>query len=567
DAEKLELSKGTHTGALYKDKQAGISVTNWEDSYSPELNGKKSGFLKQYEINRSAAITDENTIIWGADWTLYKTDRDGNVLWKIPVPGEVWAVNSIGDIVTAAYDDGTIRWHRLSDGKELMALMINDDMKRWVLYTLEGYYASSPGGEELIGWHINNGKDKEADFFPASRFAERFYRPDILELVLELKDTEKAIETANKTRNIKTTALISESLPPIVNIINPSSGYFSNSETVEITASIRTLTEQPVTETKILLNGRLYEGGERGISIKSKDGAERKYKIKVLQGENTISVLARNNSGWSEASTIRVNYKNTTGEDQDFVIMPKLYILAIGVSDYNDSSLKLRYPSKDANDFAEVMKKQEKKLYREVVIRLLTDQNATKDNILDGLEWIQRETTSKDVAMIFIAGHGMNDSSGDLYYLPQDVRIDKLKRTGLLAEEVINTISSIAGKVIYFMDTCHSGNMKVTGRRGEAVDATKVVMELSSAENGAIVFASSTGRQYSLEDDKWNNGAFTKALVEGLSGKAAITGTERISINMLDLYISERVKDLTGGKQHPTTAKPDMIRDFPIAVK
>ncbi|MCG2760052.1 MAG: caspase family protein [Candidatus Delongbacteria bacterium] len=498
---------------------------------------------------------------------MYKTDRDGNVLWKIPVPGEVWAVNSIGDIVTAAYDDGTIRWHRLSDGKELMALMINDDMKRWVLYTLEGYYASSPGGEELIGWHINNGKDKEADFFPASRFAERFYRPDILELVLELKDTEKAIETANKTRNIKTTALISESLPPIVNIINPSSGYFSNSETVEITASIRTLTEQPVTETKILLNGRLYEGGERGISIKSKDGAERKYKIKVLQGENTISVLARNNSGWSEASTIRVNYKNTTGEDQDFVIMPKLYILAIGVSDYNDSSLKLRYPSKDANDFAEVMKKQEKKLYREVVIRLLTDQNATKDNILDGLEWIQRETTSKDVAMIFIAGHGMNDSSGDLYYLPQDVRIDKLKRTGLLAEEVINTISSIAGKVIYFMDTCHSGNMKVTGRRGEAVDATKVVMELSSAENGAIVFASSTGRQYSLEDDKWNNGAFTKALVEGLSGKAAITGTERISINMLDLYISERVKDLTGGKQHPTTAKPDMIRDFPIAVK
>lgn len=36
------------------------------------------------------------------------------------------------------------------------------------------------------------------------------------------------------------------------------------------------------------------------------------------------------------------------------------------------------------------------------------------------------------------------------------------------------------------------------------------------AENGAVVFTSSTGRQYSLENEDWGNGAFTKALVEGL---------------------------------------------------
>ena len=92
-------------------------------------------------------------------------------------------------------------------------------------------------------------------------------------------------------------------------------------------------------------------------------------------------------------------------------------------------------------------------------------------------------------------------------------------------------------------------------------------MELSSAENGAVVFTSSSGRQYSLENDKWNNGAFTKALVEGLGGKADYTGKGKISINMLDLYISERVKELTNGQQTPTTSKPDTIRDFPLAVK
>lgn len=35
---------------------------------------------------------------------------------------------------------------------------------------------------------------------------------------------------------------------------------------------------------------------------------------------------------------------------------------------------------------------------------------------------------------------------------------------------------------------------------------------------------------------------------------------------MLDLYASERVKELTGGAQTPTTARPVTIRDFPLAV-
>jgi uncharacterized caspase-like protein len=94
-----------------------------------------------------------------------------------------------------------------------------------------------------------------------------------------------------------------------------------------------------------------------------------------------------------------------------------------------------------------------------------------------------------------------------------------------------------------------------------------VVNELASAENGAVVFASSTGKQYSLEDDAWGNGAFTKALVEGLSGKADYSGKGTISINMLDLYLSERVKQLTGGKQTPTTTKPNTVPDFPIALR
>jgi uncharacterized caspase-like protein len=143
--------------------------------------------------------------------------------------------------------------------------------------------------------------------------------------------------------------------------------------------------------------------------------------------------------------------------------------------------------------------------------------------------------------------------------------MEKLRRTGVPFTEMKNTVASLAGKTILFIDTCHSGN--VMGARAVATDITGVVNELASAENGAVVFASSTGRQYSFEDPNWGNGAFTKAVVEGINGKADYTGKGRITINMLDLYISERVKELTRGKQTPATAKPQTIPDFPLVLK
>ena len=82
-------------------------------------------------------------------------------------------------MLVVAYGDGTIRWHRWSDGEELLALFAHADRTRWVLWTPSGYYDASAGAEELIGWHLNRGQDEAADFFPASRFRARFYRPDV----------------------------------------------------------------------------------------------------------------------------------------------------------------------------------------------------------------------------------------------------------------------------------------------------------------------------------------------------------------------------------------------------
>jgi len=43
-----------------------------------------------------------------------------------------------------------------------------------------GYHDASPGAEDLIGWHLNNGKERAADFFPLSRFRSARYRPGVV---------------------------------------------------------------------------------------------------------------------------------------------------------------------------------------------------------------------------------------------------------------------------------------------------------------------------------------------------------------------------------------------------
>src|SRR5262249_28687010 len=113
-------------GLTSRPQQTGLPVEDWNDSKTPTLDGKPIA-LDQYETSRSLAITPDNTrFVLGSEWPFQSFDADGKRLWTRSVPAVVWAVNISGDgrLVVAAYDDGTIRWHRMDDGRELLALMV-----------------------------------------------------------------------------------------------------------------------------------------------------------------------------------------------------------------------------------------------------------------------------------------------------------------------------------------------------------------------------------------------------------------------------------------------------------
>lgn len=278
-------------------------------------------------------------------------------------------------------------------------------------------------------------------------------------------------------------------------------------------------------------------------------------------------IFAENRNGVSTPGVVRLAWRGAAAAaKEEFSVKPKLYVLAVGVSEYQLRDIRLEFPAKDAKDFVAALLRQKGLLYRDVEVKLLTDAAATRDEVVDGLEWIRKQVTAKDIGMVFLAGHGVTDADGNYYYLPVNADPEKLKRTGVVFSEIKNTLAALPGKAVFFIDTCHAGNVLGTGRRAVAMDVSGVVNELASAENGVLVFSSSTGRQYSLEDPKWGNGAFTKAVVEGLLGRADVNKSGRITHKMLDFYISERVKELTDNKQTPVTLVPNGVPDFPVAL-
>jgi uncharacterized caspase-like protein len=239
-------------------------------------------------------------------------------------------------------------------------------------------------------------------------------------------------------------------------------------------------------------------------------------------------------------------------------------VLAIGISEYQRPAYRLGLAAKDATDFAQAMQRQHGRLYRDVQVRTMTNQEATRLAVIANLKWLTDQVGPNDVGMLFMAGHGVNSPNGQYYFLPHDGDHEALERTGLPEAAIRDTLGRMRGKALFFVDTCFGGNA-VGNFQTASRELARMANDLAAAENGVIVFASSSGRQLSEENDAWGNGAFTRALLAGLSGQADLTRTGRITFKGLDFYVSEEVNKLTEGRQTPVTIVPIGVPDFAIA--
>jgi WD40 repeat protein len=178
-------------------KQTGLNVEQWAQDDFPTLDGKALG-LDPHETSRSLAIHPSGkSFVLGTDWSLRAYDAQGALLWRHATASVAWGVNISGDgrLVVAAYADGTIRWHGMTDGAELLAFMPLADHANWVAWTPEGFYAATAGAQGVLRWHVNRGWDP-ADSVPVEDIPGS-YRPEALPLVLKELETPRALGLAD----------------------------------------------------------------------------------------------------------------------------------------------------------------------------------------------------------------------------------------------------------------------------------------------------------------------------------------------------------------------------------
>ena len=196
-----QLTDGkTALSGLSQPRVTGIDVRDWTDNRKPLLRGQPIA-LNQYEDARSLAIApDASKFVLGTTWNFRTYEANGKLLWRKSTVGTVWGVNIAdkGNLLLAALGDGTLRWYRMSDGTELMALFVHAKDRRWVAWTPRGYYMASPGGDDLIGWHQNRGWGQAAGFAFAAERRQQFNRPDIVRRVFQVMDEDQAVEDQGK---------------------------------------------------------------------------------------------------------------------------------------------------------------------------------------------------------------------------------------------------------------------------------------------------------------------------------------------------------------------------------
>lgn len=272
---------------------------------------------------------------------------------------------------------------------------------------------------------------------------------------------------------------------------------------------------------------------------------------------NAVATLTAEPAGGAAAAAAKPYYR-----------APRLYVLAIGVGKFTAPEMPpLNLPAKDAQDFASAMQAQQGRLYRSVEVKLLTEEQATRAAIVSAMKWLEREVTQHDVGMLFVAGHGMNHPTLGYAFVPHDYSDRNARDTTVTHKQFKATTENLAGKALFFIDTCHAGNVLGKGKKTFSnPDVSAVINDLASEETGVVVFSASTGRQEALENPAWGNGAFTKSLVEGLTGRADERNSGRITHRMLDYYITDRVKALTNGVQSAVTVAPAGVPDFPLAL-
>ncbi|MFT3980771.1 MAG: caspase family protein [Ferruginibacter sp.] len=453
-----------------------------------------------------------------------------------------------------------------------------------VMVTPDNYYMSSRSALDGVSF-LKNGR-----YYSFDQFDLYLNRPDIILKRLGYASPELIHFYYNAylkrlKRNGRNDSLMNDNIP-VIRLNNRSSiAPVTRKEWQQLEFTITDSLEQMGYLT-IFINGNpvlkknLTGRGEQQLVSDS---------VQLNNAVNNIEVLYTNARGISgQKEKITVNYSPLKP------IAPKIWFIGIGISDYSNPKLHLKYPVKDIKDLAAAIKKKNPG----AVIDTLLNQQATRERIIEFRARLMK-TGINDKVIVSFNGHGMLSDSLDWYFATYDIDAAQPEKKGLSYSMMESILEGIpARQKLLLIDACHSGevdketditfanketameqNVTETGTvsRGNIViskskaglqTSFEMMQELFANLNnssGTTVLSAAGGREYALESDEWKNGVFTYSILNALKDiKSTDTNDDKkISVKELKQSVFEAVKKLTGGRQKPTS-RLEVLDDWVI---
>jgi len=462
---------------------------------------------------------------------------DKIIIWDLAL-GSQWKVLSVnagmvgtsakfspnGKYVISAGDASTRIWD-VATGQEIASMIAFEDGE-WIITTSNGYYTSSPKGDQYLSVTVG-GKQ-----YTTEQLRESFYRPDLVQVALgggSLKDLKKVADVKP---------------PPVVAIVDTLKNI--DKSDASITLKI-TDAGGGIGDIRLYLNGSaVMLDSTRGVKVVAtgQNDITKTYHLKLSSGLNTIRAIAFNADNTMQSTA--VTHEITAAFKA--VGKPSLYALVIGINEYKNPKLQLNHAVADATLFADTLKTGATPLFDKVEVKKLsTKEETTRENILKELKSMQ-SLNPDDLFVFYVASHGTVDD-GEYFLITSNVgstRTERLKTDAIGQSVFKQLISNVpATKKLIIIDTCNAGAL------GEAIQVAMLTrgmsedtaMKILSRAVGSTILSASTSIQEALEGYQ-GHGLFTYVLAEGLKGKADKGNTGYVKTTELADYVDNEVPAL-----------------------
>lgn len=259
------------------------------------------------------------------------------------------------------------------------------------------------------------------------------------------------------------------------------------------------------------------------------------------QAEDRAEKIKATLPGNKYSNEVSETFKNNQRiVERPFKPVGNKYALVIGISNFEDKSINLRYAAKDATDFANFLTTRGN--FRAENVKLLTDEHATRQGIIDALgkKWLGAKANSNDLVIIYVSSHGSpakEEANKNNFLVAYDTNKNSLLATGIpmqwLSQIIKDEVRS--DRIVLVLDVCHSG----AARQGEKTIFREPGINLRNVTFGAgqSILCSSLADQVSWESKKYPNSVFTKRLIEGLVSQ----GDKTTLVQAYD-YIKDKVE-------------------------